>query len=100
LYTLFHAPDSFDRYIVGSPSIWWDEKITMQFEEEYAAAYTDLPAEVFMSVRLLEEDPEIPESATAAMVTNVREMAERLNNRSYPGLRLTTHFWLLAVLDG
>ena len=93
LYALFHAPNSFDRYIVGSPSIWWDEKITVHFEEEYAAGHTDLPAEVFMSVGLLEEDPEVPESATAAMVTNVREMAERLNSRGYPGLRLTTHFF-------
>jgi len=65
----------------------------MKFEEEYAAAHTDLPAEVFMSVGLLEEDPEIPESATAAMVTNVREMADRLTSRNYPGLSLTTHFF-------
>jgi hypothetical protein len=59
--------------------------------EEYAAGHTDLPAEVFMSVGLLEEDLEIPESATAVMVTNVTEMAERLNSRDYPGLHLTIH---------
>lgn len=93
LYTLFHSPDSFDRYIVGSPSIWWDDAITMRYEEEYAAGHSDLSAQVFMSVGLLEEDPDVPESAAFSMVTNVRVLAERLNGRGYPGLTVTTHFF-------
>jgi len=93
LYTLFHAPESFDRYIVGSPSIWWDDRVTMQYEEDYAAGHSDLAAEVFMSVGLLEEDPKVPASAAAAMVSNVRELADRLNGRGYPNLTLTTHFF-------
>lgn len=93
LFTLFHAPESFDRYIVGSPSIWWDNEVTLEFEETYAASHTDLAAEVFMSVGLLEEDPNEPLSASSAMVTNVRNLNATLVDRAYPNLHLTTHFF-------
>jgi predicted alpha/beta superfamily hydrolase len=93
LFTLFHAPESFDRYIIGSPSIWWDEKVTLEFEEAYAANHADLPAEVFMSVGLLEEDPNEPLSASSAMVTNTRNLEATLLDRAYPNLHLTTHFF-------
>ena len=36
LYTLFNSSDSFKRYVIGSPSIWWDDRHILKVEEEYA----------------------------------------------------------------
>lgn len=82
LYTLFHQPDSFDRYIIGSPSVFWDNKIVNIYEAEYAAAQTSLPAKVFMSTGSLEGDEPI---------ADILALAETMQSRDYKGLDLTTH---------
>ena len=92
-YTLFHKPDTFRRYVLGSPSLWWDHEITFEYEEAYAAAHEDLAARVFMSVGALEEPGPSRESELARMVSNVRRMSETLEGRRYPGLDLTTHYF-------
>ncbi len=91
LYTLFHQPDTFTRYIVGSPSIWWDGTVTFDYERAFAERSKDLAARVFMSVGSLEEPGPDAQSAAAMMVSNVREMDRILRTREYPGLELTTH---------
>jgi predicted alpha/beta superfamily hydrolase len=93
LFVLFHAPETFRHYLIGSPSIWWDDRVTLAFEEEYASRNQDLDAEVFLSVGLLEEDPSDPESARSAMVSNLEVLIERLEARGYPSLRLESHFF-------
>lgn len=93
LYLLFHAPDTFRHYLIGSPSIWWDGGVTLDFEREYAARNQDLDAELFLSVGLLEEDPRDPESVRFGMVTGVKSLIERLEGREYPSLRLESHFF-------
>jgi len=30
LYVLFHQPETFRRYVVSSPSLWWDKKVTFK----------------------------------------------------------------------
>lgn len=90
LFALFHEPDAFDRYIVGSPSIWWDESITFTYEADFAASNSDLPARVFMAGGSLEEAPDDPE---LLMVTNVQKMAAALQDRNYENLELTTHIF-------
>ncbi len=82
LYTLFHYPNTFNRYIVGSPAIEWDESVTFEYEASYAADNSDLPAQVFMSVGAAESD---------FMITNMEQMAKALRDRNYPSLELTTH---------
>ncbi|MBN1316126.1 MAG: alpha/beta hydrolase [Anaerolineales bacterium] len=89
LYTLFHRPETFQRYIIGSPSIWWDCKVALKYEAEYAENHSDLPAKVFISVGELEtREPE-----PAAMVTNFKTMVHRLESRHYPNLKLTSHIF-------
>ncbi len=95
LYTLFHEPDSFGRYVVGSPSIWWDGAVTYKYESALAGQTSALPAKVFMSVGSLEEPGPTDESRDARMVTNVRRLEKLLAERRYDGLELTTH-----VFDG
>ena len=86
LYTLFQRPELFKRYIIGSPSIWWDDQVILAYEEKYAAAHTDLPARIFLSVGALE----IYESEPAAMVSNMKLLAQRLLSRGYKRLDLTS----------
>jgi len=73
LYTLFKGPDVFRYYIIGSPSIWWDERVILQYENEVAAAHTPpthpLNASIFMCVGALE---------TTTMKTNAIQLAKRM----------------------
>jgi len=86
LYSLFHAPDAFQRYIAVSPSIWWDDRVTLQYEAEYAATHTDLAVTIFMSVSGLEEPPD----SETRMISNAKDLADRLRGRNYSSLRLET----------
>lgn len=89
LYTLFHHPNTFNRYIIGSPSIWWDNKITLTYEANYAANNSNLSAKVFMSVGSLEESED--DLNSSAMITNMQILAKTLQDRGYDSLELRTH---------
>ena len=86
LYVLFHHPETFERYIIGSPSIWFDSTVTLRYEEQYASTHSDLPARVFMSAGQLEEKLGVKYN----MVGNLRILADRLLKRRYPTFRLDT----------
>lgn len=47
-HALFERPDTFARYLVISPSLWWDQARIFKDEEAWAAAHGDLPAKVFL----------------------------------------------------
>ncbi len=83
LSTLFTRPTAFRRYLLASPSIWWDDRAILGFEERYAAAQDDLPARVFVSIGA-EEDTTVP----FAMVGNATLLTDRLRARAYPSLEL------------
>ena len=91
LYVLFHHPDTFNRYVIGSPAIHHDNRVLLTYESSYAANHDDLPVQVFMSVGAREEldDPLIEPSFQ--FVTNMKTLAKTLQERGYPGLQLTTH---------
>jgi predicted alpha/beta superfamily hydrolase len=80
LYTLFHAPETFDKYLVGSPSIHYKDGVTFEYEANYAKSHSDLDADVFMSSGGLEE-------GTRA---DVKKMESLIISRNYPGLKLET----------
>jgi len=54
VWTLLTAPDTFNRYIVASPAIWWRNQQVWQWEEAYASRHNDLDAAVFMGAGALE----------------------------------------------
>jgi predicted alpha/beta superfamily hydrolase len=94
LYALFHATDAINRYLISSPSIWWDPAAVRQFEADYAVSRSDLPAKVFMSAGTQEEDLVPPfRDAPAAFVSHVRSFAAHLRKRGYDGLELTTQIF-------
>lgn len=92
LYVLFNAPDTFNRYIIGSPSIWWGDRAIMKDAKRYIDTHDSLNAKVFMGVGALEEtlDPELVKSA---MVTNLFQLEGMLRRADLNGLVLTTHLF-------
>jgi predicted alpha/beta superfamily hydrolase len=91
LYALLKQPESFQKYIIGSPSIWWDDAVTFSYEAEYAANHSDLDATVFMSSGELEEDSDNP--GPSLMVSNMQRMAALLRSRQFPSLKIGSHLF-------
>lgn len=83
LYVLFNHSDSFNRYVIASPSLWWDDAVMFEFEEEYAGTHTNLAKKVFISVGS-KEFADGPQE----MIDNSKKMAETLKSRNYPDLEL------------
>jgi len=88
LNALFGNEGTFGRFILGSPSLWWDKRVTFAQEEAYAAKQKALPVRIFLSVGLLETGGE-----KYRMVENLRKFAEVLKSRNYDGLDLKVHFF-------
>ena len=104
LFTLFRRPAAFRRYLVISPSLWWDDGVALRHEQVWADNHDDLPARVFIAVGGGEQsagsgwkNENFPDEAVAAarQVDNCRELCSRLDARRYPGLGLEC-----VVLDG
>lgn len=83
LRTLFHAPELFDKYLLASPSIWWDDRVMLDIEDDYAATHDDLAAKVFLTAG---RDEDLLTGFN--MCENMVEMATRLGDRHYPSLEL------------
>lgn len=83
LYVLFNHSDSFNRYVIASPSPWWDDAVIFEFEEKYAKAHTNLDKKVFISVGSREFA-----SGPQGMIENTSQMIEKIRSRNYPDLEL------------
>jgi predicted alpha/beta superfamily hydrolase len=79
LYVLFEHPGIFNRYRISSPSLWWDNNVTFDFEKKYSDKHSDLPARVFLSVGDVEETAE-----------SWKKLVQVLEDRNYKSLKLTT----------
>ena len=81
LHVLFSQPDTFSRYVLGSPWIAGDNHPVYTCEHEYADGHTDLPARVFMGAGGLEFD---------YILNNLNRLGQVLRDRNYASLKLTT----------
>ena len=95
VYALFHGPRVFSRYLAVSPSLWWNDRLPLNWPSQSAAG--DLNASVFLGVGAEEEAPgggwlsEGFSDETIAwfrQVTNFRAFVADLALRPNPGLRL------------
>jgi uncharacterized protein len=97
LGVMFKHPESFNRYVASSPSIWWDNKSVLKDESGFLAKATSArhPIRVLICVGAKEQDPysqappgNLPLSevnkkiAEARMVDNARGLAKRLAQSS------------------
>ena len=85
LYALLSAPETFNRYVASSPSLWWDDRVLFEYEEAFANEHADLPAKLFMSVGGLEED-QVLMAPDEHYVSNLTEFHTRLEDKNYAGL--------------
>ncbi len=88
LHTLFTQPESFARYVAGSPSLWWDDGIAFREAAECGARSANLAARLFVSVGGLEEDPNSDRLRPYAMISNLERLTGILRARAYSGLQL------------
>lgn len=79
LYTLFHQPDVFHRYIASSPSLWWDQAAILQTEAQFARRQASLAKSVFLSVGSDESDD---------MRQHFQPLVDRLRSRNHAGFTL------------
>lgn len=79
LDTLLVEPDAFNRWVLTSPSVWWDNRIMFEREAEHSARTEDLPAIVFMSAGGDEGGPGFG---------GHRDIHDQLASRQYPSLTL------------
>lgn len=85
-YALLTRPDLFQRYLIVSPSLWWDGHLLLRLEEEKAPIRKDISARAFFSVGELEDKDQMP------MVKDLKDFVNKLNSRRYPGLH--TNVWI------
>jgi predicted alpha/beta superfamily hydrolase len=88
LYALLEGQETFHRVIAASPSIGWDDRVTFKMESAYAESHDSLPAKLFLSSGLLEDNEEWGESAS-----HVRELVTILESRNYSGLQIKTAYF-------
>ena len=102
--SLLTAPQAFQRYIIGSPSLWWQDDVAFTMEQAFADANTDLPARVFFGVgatedhdgrqreagRLSEDERRIAGTRYIDMADDTLRFASALESRGYPSLQVTS----------
>jgi len=71
-HVLLTSPTSFNHYLIGSPSLWWDDRVTFEQLEQFAERPESVPVRVFLSVGTDER----------FMVLDMVKMAETIRGRS------------------
>ena len=84
VYTLFVRPQSFEKYICGSPALYWANYHLFRMEEKYSSTHKDLPASVFFGAG----EDEALNDGPGGILSSMTRMAEILNARKYPSLTL------------
>ncbi len=94
LHVLLTEPKMFSHYIIGSPSLWFDQKVMFARERAYAEANRELKANVLMAIASYEtigkSSQNLRYNRKVDMVAELQEFEKALRSRNYPGLRLTT----------
>jgi predicted alpha/beta superfamily hydrolase len=80
-YILFKKPELFTHYIIGSPSLWYDQRVIFKLEDAYAKSTKKLPAFVAMFVGSLE-------TTRNPMVEDLLKLEKQMRARNYEGLTL------------
>lgn len=84
-YVLLTQPELFQRYILVSPSLWYDNKMIFTVAKAYANKNKTLPARVFFAIGEHENQPGLGRT----MVVDLQELVRRLREQQYSHLELT-----------
>jgi predicted alpha/beta superfamily hydrolase len=91
-HVLLTEPEMFQRYIIMSPSLWYDRRLLLARERGYAMTNRDMKAEVLMLIGSEETSP-TPDTEPFAdakhdMTGDQAKFVAALRSRNYPGLIL------------
>ena len=81
-YALLNSKNIFNRYIISSPYLWWDDKSKFKEEEKFAENNSELKANVFISYGA-DEIKDIYQET-------IEEMISKIKSKNYSGLKLIT----------
>jgi predicted alpha/beta superfamily hydrolase len=87
LYSLFTKPEIFSRYILGSPSLSWDEYSIFKYEENSPDKILDKKINIFISVGSEEPDEKY--------FNPIDNLVTQMQERKYSGVKLEA-----KVFDG
>lgn len=93
-YVLLTDPAMFDGYVLGSPSLWYDDYLLFKREREFAHQNKNLTAKVYLAAGSFEgaapknRPNDKRYSKDSRIVTGTIAFAKALSSRRYPGLRL------------
>jgi predicted alpha/beta superfamily hydrolase len=82
LYSLLHKTQLFNNYLAASPSLWYGNQITFEYERSFSEKDKDLPVQLYLAAGMLEESPE------HGMVSDMIRLAALLKSREYQNLTL------------
>lgn len=78
LHTLLTETSMFSHYILGSPSLWYGERVMFEREKKYASTHNNLKAKVFFAVGALETG-----AGKIDMVGDVKNLNALMKSRGY-----------------
>jgi predicted alpha/beta superfamily hydrolase len=82
LYALFTKPESFNRYIVGSPYLLWDNSSIFNYEESSPEKIGDKELNIFISVG--------SEESEGKYYNPIDSLVTKIQERNYPNVVLDT----------
>lgn len=88
LRALLTQSELFDRWLLASPSIWWDGRSILNTVDAHGHHHDDLAARVFVSYGQEEDVGDEGPAAPFAMGSNAEELVQTLRHRRYRGLEL------------
>lgn len=92
LYSLFTEPGSFQRYVVGSPTLGYGDRALFKLESAYAEAHQELTARLFLGIGDQEELAPFSAQGHRGVIVTVSDFyrfAAILEERRYDSLQFT-----------
>jgi uncharacterized protein len=80
-WVMLTKPKLFSKYIIVSPSLWYESRFMFGLEDQVAKANTSIQGKVYMAAG----DQENPR-----MATDLQEMVNKLKSRNYSGLQINS----------
>ena len=79
---MLRRPDLFNRYLLASPSVWWDDRVILRLPAAETAPAAS--ARIYLSVGDQEERP-----GAVPMITNARAAQDRITGLGRANLETT-----------
>jgi predicted alpha/beta superfamily hydrolase len=90
IYDMLQQPQSFEKYVIGSPALGYGEGALFKLESEYAKQHKDLPIKLFLGIGGEEEHAPFSPAGylgTIVSVSDFYRFSAILQGRGYEGLQ-------------